>query len=148
MPYTDDPENVPTDELRLLIGDTDTSDELLSDNEVDYYLDDAGGDAVWGAVRAATGVAAKFARKVTSTSGRVAKQLSDLMQHYLDLARRLEQRAEERSGTPIFTALTIDDKRQDREDPNLVQPQFFIGQDDNPRKRTRRDRTPEDPQFP
>jgi hypothetical protein len=147
MPYTDDPENVPADELRLLIGDTDTTDELLSDAEVDFFLADDG-SAIWGAVRACTAVAAKFARKVTSTSGRVSKQLSDLMQHYLDLARRLEQRAEEKSTGLVFTALTRSDKQIDREDADLIQPQFFIGQDDNPRRRSARRNRDEDPFFP
>ena len=147
MPYGNDPENDPADELRLLIGDTVLSDELLTDNEVDFFLAD-GGSAIWGAVRAATAVAAKFARKVTSTSGRVSKALSDLMTHYLDLARRLEQRAEEVSGQPVFTALTRTDKRNDRLDTDLVQPQFFIGQDDNPRKPFRRDRGSDDPFLP
>ena len=64
------------------------------------------------------------------------------MQHYLDLARRLEQRAEEVSGVPVFTALTRTGKEADRLDPDLVQPQFRIGQDDNPRKLTRRDDDP------
>ena len=56
------------------------------------------------------------------------------MQHYLDLARRLDARAAETGGAPIFTALSKADKREDRNDPSLVQPQFRIGQDDNPRK--------------
>lgn len=147
MPYGDDPENDPADELRLLIGDTDVADELLTDNEVDFFLAD-GGSAIWGAIRAASAIAAKFARKVNSSAGSVSKALGDLMQHYLDLARRLEQRAEEVSGQPVFTALTRTDKRQDRLDTDLVQPQFFIGQDDNPRKGIARDRGNEDPFFP
>lgn len=142
MPYGNDPENDTADELRLLIGDTDLSDPLLSDEEVAFFLSDAGGAAIWGAIRAATAVAAKFARKVTSTSGRVSKALSDLMQHYLDLARRLEQRAEEVSGAMVFTALTRSGKEADRVDTDLVQPQFRIGQDDNPRKVTRREDDP------
>lgn len=38
MPYSGDPSESPEDELRFLIGDTDTSNHLLSDDEVIYWL--------------------------------------------------------------------------------------------------------------
>ena len=131
--YGANPEGSELDRVRLLIGDTDCANALLVDSEIQFYIDGCG-SADFGAPRAAEAIAGKFARKVTTRTGGVSKSNSDLMQHYLDLANRLDARAAETGGAPIFTAMTKDDKRQDRLDPSLVQPQFRIGQDDNPRK--------------
>lgn len=142
--YTGDPSASELEEVRFLVGDTDAANDLLSDEEILFLLAEVG-SVDYAAVRAATSIAAKFARFVNVRTGQVSKNLSDQMQHYLDLAKRLQQRAEEgglsgeSAGAPIFTALTRTDKREDRTDEDLVQPQFRIGQDDNPRKLRSRD---------
>ncbi len=131
--YGDDPTNSALDNVRLLVGDTVCEMALLSDSEIKFFLTDAG-SAAFAAVKAAEAIAAKFAREITVKTGGVTKNLSDRMQHYLDLAARLLVRANEQvDGAPIFTALDRS-SRDDRLDESLVQPQFFIGQDDNPRK--------------
>ncbi len=134
--YGDDPANSSLDQVRLLIGDTVCADALLSDNEILFFITECG-NAAYAAVKAAEAIAGQFARSVTTRTGQVSKSLSDRMQHYLDLASRLQVRADAGAGSvaaPIFTALTEADKDVDRDDPNTVQPQFRIGQDDNPRQ--------------
>ena len=131
--YGGNPESSELDRVRLLIGDTDCTNAHLTDAEIQFYIDGCG-SADFGAPRAAEAIAGKFASKVTIRTGSVSKSNSDLMQHYLDLAKRLDARAAETGGAPIFTALTKSDKLDDRQDPSLVQPNFRIGQDDNPRK--------------
>jgi hypothetical protein len=133
--YGNRPDTSELDAVRLLIGDTDCANALLLDTEIQFYIEGCGSSA-FAAPRAAEAIAGKFARQVTIRTGGVSKSNSDLMQHYLDLAKRLDARAAETGGAPIFTAMTKDDKRTDRLDPSLVQPQFRIGQDDNPRKAT------------
>ena len=56
--YTLDPTNVPIDEIRLLIGDTDTTDQQLQNEELQYYLDKYGGNAVQAAIAAIQGLIA------------------------------------------------------------------------------------------
>ncbi len=141
--YTGDPSASDLEEVRFLVGDTDSANELLSDEEILFLLAEIVSVA-YTAVRAATAIAAKFARFVDVRTGAVSKALGVQMQHYLDLARRLEIRADEGGlgeggPEPVFTALTRTDKREDRLDSDLVQPQFRIGQDDNPRKLRSRD---------
>lgn len=142
--YTGDPSASDLEAVRFLVGDTTALTELLSDEEIQFLLDEIG-SVDYAAVRAATAIAAKFARFVNVRTGAVSKNLSDQMQHYLDLAKRLQTRAEQGgldgtgTGPPIFTALSKSDKREDRLDSDLVQPQFRIGQDDNPRKLSARD---------
>lgn len=144
--YSGNPADSDLDEIRFLTGDTNvtpTTNAILQDEEHQFLIDEAGSVA-YGAPRAATSMAAKFARFVNVRTGAVSKNLSDQMQHFLDLAKRLQQRADEgaagvSAGEPIFTALTKSDKRTDRQDPDLVQPTFHIGQDDNPRTARRED---------
>lgn len=143
--YSGNPADSDLDEIRFLTGDTDVlpvTDAILQDEEHQFLIDEEGSVA-YAAVRAATSMAAKFARKFNVKTGGVSKSLGDQMQHFLDLAKRLKLRADEGVGTggaaPIFTALTKSDHREDRLDSDLVQPQFRIGQDDNPRKLSARD---------
>lgn len=143
--YTGNPADSDKDESRFLTGDTDVTPEsnaILQDEEHQFLIDEAG-SVGYAVVRAATSMAAKFARKFNVKTGGVSKSLGDQMQHFLDLAKRLKLRADEGIGTgagaPIFTALTKSEKREDRLDSDLVQPQFRIGQDDNPRKLSARD---------
>ncbi len=139
--YSGNPADSDLDEIRFLTGDTNvtpTTNAILQDEEHQFLVDEAGSVA-YGAPRAATSMAAKFARFVNVRTGAVSKNLSDQMQHFLDLAKRLQVRADELAGAPIFTALTKSEKREDRLDSDLVQPQFRIGQDDNPRKLAARD---------
>ena len=144
--YSGDPASSDLDESRFLTGDTDITpitNAILQDEEHQFLIDEAGSVA-YGVVRAATSMAAKFARKFDSRTGAVSKSLGQVMQHFLDLAKRLQQRADEGAagvqvGAPIFTALTRTDKLEDRQDPDLVRPQFRIDQDDNPRRRAGRD---------
>lgn len=132
--YGDDPTNSPLDNVRLLVGDTACESALLSDSEIGFFLTECGSPR-FAAVKAAEAIAAKFARDVTAKAGGVTKNLSDRMQHYLDLASRLLVRANEQvDGAPIFTALERSSHIDDRLDESLLQPQFRIGQDDNPRQ--------------
>lgn len=131
--YGNDPTNSALDEVRLLVGDTVCAKALLLDSEIQFFITEEG-SAAFAAPRAAEAIAAKFCRDVDVSTGSVSKSLSQAAEAYRQLAKTLRARAEELGGAPIFTALTRDDKRQDRLDPDLVQPQFRIGQDDNPRK--------------
>ena len=136
--YGNDPANSELDEVRLLIGDTVCATALLLDSEIQFFIAEEG-SAAFGAPRAAEAIAAKLCRQVDVSTGSVSKSLSQAAEAYRQLAKTLRARAQECGGAPIFTALTKDDKRQDRLDPDLVQPQFRIGQDDNPRKVAGRD---------
>ena len=138
--YGADPANSELDEVRLLIGDTDCRTACLLDSEITFFLADAGGPA-FAAVLAAEACAAKCVRQFDVSTGSVRKALSQKFAQYKILVQDLRARAEELGGAPIFTALTKEDKRQDRLDPDLVQPSFRIGQDDNPRKVASQDET-------
>jgi hypothetical protein len=131
--YGADPANSQIDEMRLLIGDTDCANPCLLDSELQFFVSEAGSTA-YGSVLAAEACAAKCASQVDVATGAVRKTLSQKFAQYKLVVKNLKARADEIGGAPVFTALTKSDKRADLLDADLVQPNFRLKQDDNPRK--------------
>ncbi len=69
MPYTNNPGEVPADEVRFLIGDTDTDNELLTDVEIEYLLSKTNEEPIRAAYQAAQRLLARFSRQVSKTVG-------------------------------------------------------------------------------
>lgn len=132
--YGGDPENSDIDKVRLLVGDTDCSAAYLLDSEIAYFITECGG-VEWAAPRAAEAIAAKLTRKVDFSSGQQRQSLSKLQEQFFKLAARLEARAAETSQ-PYAGNMDVDDNRSDKEDTDLRQPYFEVGQFDNPRADT------------
>lgn len=62
MPYTNNPATVPRDAMYVELGLTDPLQQLLQDEEADYYLARANGDVVQGSVQAARMILFKLAQ--------------------------------------------------------------------------------------
>ena len=136
--YTNDPTNRPIDRVRLEIDDRDTipeTDALLTDEEIQYYID-SHKHILLAAAAAADQLAAKFAgdpktKKVGDleidygTEGRSAT--------FAAVAKKLRSQAVKRAGAGLFAGgLSKAQKVTERTLPDKVQPSFTIGQDDNP----------------
>jgi hypothetical protein len=86
------------DRVRLLVGDNDSTDYVLQDVDVVFFLEEAKDDIYLAATMAAEAIAAKYARMVTNSQSDVhgnhslTRNYSDRHKHYLDLAKRLETR--------------------------------------------------------
>jgi hypothetical protein len=95
MPYTGNPETDDRDAVRLMVGDTNNDDLLLSDAEVDYYLK-RNGDLVMAAAECAEAVAAmpRMQQPQAGDSGGPPTTRAD---HYLRLARQLRNRCRQAS---------------------------------------------------
>ncbi len=106
--YGGSPSTSTRDELRLLVGDTDTNDQLLTDAEVSYFL------AKNSSVRLASAMAcraivAKLSRQVDFSLGELSKSLSQKVKHFTQLAKELEAEAGRysfSSTTPSVGVLT------------------------------------------
>ena len=68
--YTKRPARSARDALRLMIGDTNAVDPLLSDEEVDYYLGLQPENVVQAAAMVCEGLAARFARDAVFSCSR------------------------------------------------------------------------------
>lgn len=84
------PSSSTRDEFRLLIGDTDTTDQIFTDDEVTYFLSKNSSVSLAAAIgcRAA---AAKYARKISYSLGDLSEQLAQKVQHFTSLASELEK---------------------------------------------------------
>ena len=71
--YSGNPGSSTRDEVRFLIQDTDTNDQLLSDEELDYLIAAYAGDAYGAAIAAVIALIAKAARAVEES-----KSVADL----------------------------------------------------------------------
>ena len=101
--YTKRPAWSARDALRLMIGDTDAGDPLLSDEEADYYLGLQPDNVVLAAAEACEALAARFARDAMFSAADGEHSPALKAESYLKLARQLTGRAgEEKSKQPVL----------------------------------------------
>ena len=127
--YTSDPENSKRDAVRLLTGDTISTDALLQDSEVEYFLS-LYNDAVYPAAAAACdAISSKYARQADTTNGRLSVKASQRSEAYAKKAKDL--RRDTLLGAEVFAGgLTISGKDDLNADTDAVQPAFSVGMDD------------------
>lgn len=129
MPYTDDPANIPDDQVRFYVGDTSTTAPDLTDNQVAFLLLEEGGNPLRAAARAAEVLAAKYAK--TASEKRVGPlaiiqgtRSQSKAQEFSKLAKRLWARAGAGSTVPYAGGTSILDKNSNVLDGDRVQPSF------------------------
>jgi hypothetical protein len=81
------------DAVRLLIGDTDTDDELFQDDEIAFFLAERADDVYLAAADACDAAARKFARAYDFTTDGQSFHRSQMSKAYLALAKDLRLRA-------------------------------------------------------
>jgi hypothetical protein len=94
------------DKVRLRIGDTDSTDQLLSDDEVNYFIS-IHSDLDVAAAACCEAIAALFARGYNFTTDGQSFNRSERVQHYMDLADRLDpSNSRSGAGTIVTVATT------------------------------------------
>lgn len=121
--YSGDPSQSAKDEVRFLIGDTNSSDPLLQDAEINWLLADCG-TTRFAAVEAAEGVAAYYARSADKAVGNLKLSASQKFEHYTRLAVRLRRKATIATVAPYAGGITQTDKNINRDNTDLVIPFF------------------------
>lgn len=99
--YSGDPASSDRDAVRFLIGDTNTSAQLVSDEEIAWALTEAGGNVYRAASNLCDNVAAKFSNSTQRTVGSLSINLAEKAQHYRDLAKTLRRKAALRGGALV-----------------------------------------------
>jgi len=125
--YSGNPSASPLDEVRFLIGDTDTDKQLISDEEIAYNLTLVSGvnppdsGNYLSAAYCADGIAARSARSVDKSIGDLSLSYSQQASAFRDLADKLRLRAT-LSMVPIYAGgLSEAEKHANYLDPDLVQ---------------------------
>lgn len=90
--YSGDPAASDLDFVRFEVGDIETSEQLLQDEEINYCINSTS-TAKAAAAKAARAIAARFARQVDESVGDMRLALSQRVKHYLALAKDLEAKA-------------------------------------------------------
>jgi homoserine dehydrogenase len=126
--YTNNPAAVPRDAVRLLIGDTDTTDQKVTDEAIAFFLAEASDDVYGAAALSARSIAAKYATEVDSKFETVSANYSQLSKNYYELAKRLEQQAKKFGnnglGVPVAGGIRVDDMNSVNQDSDRVMPKF------------------------
>jgi hypothetical protein len=124
-----------TNAVRLLVGDTESSDQQVQDEEVTFALSQATDNIYLAASFVCRLISAKYSRLVTTSADRgVSTNYSDLITHYNTLALQLDMLAKKVSGKAlgvivggvIQSGMTTVEADTDR-----VYPEFVINQFDN-----------------
>jgi hypothetical protein len=145
--YTGNPSTNQRDALRLLIWDvsTSTSGEILSNTEVQWFLD-VSPNLYSGACLAANVLSARVITLSASTSAVEEKKVGDLMlrfgvsagnvegfsRAYGALCAKLEKQSALVGAGPFAGGITISGKRALEQDTDRVKPWARRGQYDNP----------------
>ena len=96
MTFTWDPTTLATSELqqvRLTIGDKDSNKPLLTDEEIEFRLDQHGDIVLPTAVDCVGDILAKLARDVDRNNVGMSATRSQQVQHYQDLLKELKAQA-------------------------------------------------------
>lgn len=117
--------------VRMLIGDTNSADAQLTDEEIDFFTDTYG-NVFFAAAAACDAVASRYARNVSKTVGPLSLQFGDRQQQYRDLAARLRYQGAT-GGLAVYAGgISQSDKDTLEADTDRVNPQFAVGMDDYP----------------
>jgi hypothetical protein len=124
------------DAVRVLIGDTDTTDQQITDEVIAFALDQSGDEVYEAGAIIARSLAAKYARLVDTKVEDVETKYSQRRDTYMQLARDLEAQAEKYGssslGVPIAGGISISEMEAARDDTDRVPALFKVGQFDNP----------------
>lgn len=91
--YSGNPSNSTGDAVRFLVGDTDTTDQLISNEEIAYFVAEFN-NARRSASEAARAIAAKYARLMSRSIGGLSADFSAKYRQYLELADNLLSKEE------------------------------------------------------
>lgn len=117
------PKDSDKDAVRFRIGDTDSNDPLLQDEEIEYLLENEGGAKRAAAVAALT-ISAKYSRLADEAVGQVKVSYSQKSKQYSSLADKLSDAADSALAMPYAGGISISDKTTREDDTDRVSPFF------------------------
>ncbi len=129
------------DAVRLIIGDTDTGDQLLQNEEINYYITKHG-SVVRAASESARAVAAKYARLMSRSIGGLQADFSAKYRQYLELADNLDQNEQVSPVGPYISGFLKSQHKTNDENTDRIPIFGRYGVTDNPRYSADNDYTP------
>lgn len=132
MTWTYDGTDLSTDlaKVRRNIGDTNTNDQGLTDEEINSFLSD-GLSVDAASLRSAQALYAKWVRDVDRSNLGMSASRSQKLQHLKDLIDGYLKPRVNRRATPFLGGVSQDSKNSLEEDSDFIQPRIRRGQFDN-----------------
>lgn len=130
--YSGDPSKSPLDELRFTIGDTDKSEQLLLDGELNFLISKSNGSIPGAAIRACEMVMAKYARLADESVGQVKISYSQKAKAYREMRDDLRQRQAIDDCVPYAGGISNADKQGNQGNSDRVAPAFTKDMFDSP----------------
>lgn len=137
MSFSYNPSDLSTsekDQVRFLIGDVDSSNPILQDEEIDFAIDSQS-NVYYAAAECAIAIAARYAPDVNVTIDGMSVQNQDKMKKYQAIANNLRMRATSNpkfAPAPIITGISISDMQSVDQNSDRPASAFEIGEFDNP----------------
>ena len=113
--------------VRLLVGDTDTTDQQVQNEEITFALTETGNNIYAAASWVARTIASQYSRRVNTTlDGALSADYTDLAAQYFKLAEDLEYRGKTNGAVLGVAAggLTVSDINAVRANTNRVEGSF------------------------
>ena len=129
--YSFNPDESAKDEVRFIIGDTNSNDPLLQDEEILYLLKKYNNYPLNASLRACEMVISKFARMADQTVGSVSQSYSQKAKGYRDLMNDLRLRIGLEGAKPYAGGISKSDKKTNMANDDRVKPDFEKHQFDN-----------------
>lgn len=123
--YSGNPAFSTRDKVRFLIGDTDTTDQQLSNEEIDAALVDASSNPYVAAIICTEALISHYARLCNKSVGDLSISYGNIANNYRKLLGDLRRRSTLQLCTPYAGGISISDKQTDEEDSDRVQPSFY-----------------------
>ena len=122
--YDGDPANSDLDAVRREIGDTNTNDQLLSNEEVNFALDQEGDSIAAASARCCEWLMREYAKQADKTIGQLNIMLSQKSKRYEALATKLRKKGIKSALAPYVGGLSETERDTDKDDTDLIQPIF------------------------
>lgn len=121
--------------VRFLVGDTDTDDQFLQDEEINFALGQNNNNVYYSAAYCARTIGSKLAREVdVQLDGALSESRSSLSTQFYMLAEQLEYQAKKSGSTLGLSAggINLNNVKTTLLSPTRVPSAFRMGQFDNP----------------
>jgi len=116
--------------VRTLVGDTNSNDPLLTDEQINFFLAETADIYLAAANAVRRGILPQLARRIDRTGTGFSATRSQMSQHYRDLAADLESKAY--LGLEVtFGGTSTSDADNLESDTDFIQPTFQSGQHRN-----------------
>jgi hypothetical protein len=122
--YSGDPGRSAKDATRLIIGDTDPSDPLLTDLEIEYFLGLYNNAPINAGIRCCEAIMTKFARMADESVGSVKITFSQKNEAYRKMKGELQQRVAIEGAIPFCGGISVTQVRTTDQNTDRVRPDF------------------------